>query len=1355
MKSIRTIRTILIFFLLFGIKMVCANKNDLRFQQISPPGGFTLDRIQSINQDNLGYIWLGTSQGLIRYDSHNAKWFQPIPGDSLSLSSRRVQDIFCDDLNQIWVSTNDGLCLFDRSTQQFRRIKYTYEDGSKPHNLIRATLKISDEKLLIIDHLYLGCLNLRTNQFSRIDTNQIQLPTTIYRDNSNRIWIGTSTGDIFLYNPIENSVKKLISNNVEVRCIYTDNNQIWIGTEGQGAKLFDLEGNLIKQLSFVDAVNNSNKGHVRVIKRDTYGRLWFGTYQGLFMDDGRKLTRFKPEDYPGLPHNSIYEIFEDQQGGLWFGTWSGGVALIHHSDNNFETFRHSSSPNSISSNTATALTLISNNNMLVGTELGGLNKLNINIGEFNNIQLSENESIQNIKSLCKDTKGGIWVGTFRKGLWYKSAVSNKFKVFDFGPDDGKHISQSSVYSLCAVDSGVWIGTFPAGGVNFYSFKTKSIRRCFLDRNDGVDWAHITPYDLLADTKSNLWIGTVYGAIYKIHIPTGQITKRETSDLAALDISNTIHYFWENSSGEVWIGTNKGILIYNPESTSFKTFNPDGVLTGKSIYSVIQDANKQIWIATNNGLFLYNPEQNTARNFLYSDGIQSNLFYPKSVAQDVMGNIYFGGPNGITKINPNNIKLNDRKPFTIINEITTKDNRTIYPVYSKNHEIEEVIFRPGENTLRFSFSADNYLMPEKNRYKYRLVNYYDDWIDIGNEGSVLLTSVKPGEYIFEVKACNNDGIWNETPTQLKFEIKKYWYNSNLAYVVYFLFLATLTYFIARFYLSQLKLKRAVMLEKQQRENEEQMHEMKLKFFTNISHEFRTPLTLISWPLKRLMNAENITKEQREELDVVNRNSNRLLQLINQLIDIRKLEKEKSKLNISRTNIIDFTKELQKGFSVEAKSREISFLFESPHSVVEIEADLEKLDTILYNLLSNAYKYVADKGQVKVSIAKNKINASTTYSNQLSFGEILVDEFIEISIEDNGAGIDNEDLLKIFTRFEQGKQTERKDLNRAKGSGLGLAMCKDFTLLHHGKITVQSERGKGSRFTVHLPVKQKAQKVLFDSHQEIKNLNLEQNSKTQIKNKVKPEEWNQILIVEDNPDFRKFISKYLNQYYQIQSASDGKEALQMLKKHNIDVIVSDVMMPEMDGFELCSIVKTQIETSHIPVILLTALSSSENLIAGLDKGADAYLTKPFDEEVLVKQIENIIAQRRRIQENFSKQFIGKDTIEVGSLDNFFLNKVRDVIEKNLTEESFSMEALAEELMISRSKLHRKIKSLSGITTSEFVNLVRIKKAVELITTENYRFNEVAYLVGFSSQSYFNRCFKKVYNVTPKEYFSEPKE
>ncbi len=1365
MKKSQQILLVLIAIVFFA-EPCAAQEGDMRFRQISPPGGFTLDGIKSIAKDELGCMWMGTSQGLIKYGSLGAKWFVPVKDDSLSLSGKVVNNIYCDADNLLWVSTDRGLCRFIREQQKFERMSYTYEDGSKRESKVLAMLKTEDGRILIIDNRYFGVLDLSSGRFARIRKDLIKSPTELYKDNEGRVWVGTLNGDVFLFLPSENDASKIISrhsNKVKINSIYSENEQIWIGTEGEGVKLYNLDGELLKRIALPGHFPSSRKGNVRVIKKDTHGRFWFGAYEGLYMVGDHKTTRFIPDYYPGLPHNSIYEIFEDEQGGLWFGTWSGGVALIHHSDNNFQTFRHSLTHNSISDNMISSFLQMNENELLIGTEVGGLNSYNLNTGKFDIVRLSEDEEILNIKTLCKDKQGGIWVGTFRRGLFYKPPNREKFKHFGKGPDDGRHISSSSVYSLCAVDTGVWIGTFQ-NGINFYSFKSRTIRHCFRDNSSGIPMSRLMVSNILSDSKSNLWLGASSGILYKIQMTSGHISQYATEEKIDMVNSkeypyhldrNSIFHLWEDEQGDIWCATNnKGVLRFQPDSGHFTPVDIAGLPADKSAYGIIEGQHDEMWITSGIGLIAYDRETGTARHFDYFDGIQSNLFSPHAVLKDHRGNLYFGGTNGFTRIAPHTIKLNSRKPFTLINELSTPNDKSIYPLRSQGFEFSSVVLGPEETTFEINFSSDNYLMPEKNKYKYRLLNFYDEWID-NKDGEVLFTGLDAGEYVFEVKSCNNDGIWSDAPSQMRIKIRKHWYQTSYAYIAYFLMFLVFLYFIGRFFLERTKLKRAVMLEKTQRENEEQMHEMKLKFFTNISHEFRTPLTLISWPLKRLLLADNITNVQREELEVANRNSNRLLQLINQIIDLRKLEKEKSKLNISLVDVIDFINELQKDFSLEAKSRSIDFCFVPPQNSLEIEADPEKLDAILYNLLSNAYKHVSDKGRITVTVNKKTTDADKSYSNQLSFGEIRVDDFIEIAIEDSGEGIDNEDLLRIFTRFEQGKPSSKKDTLPLKRGGIGLAMCKDFTLLHHGKITVQSDLGRGSRFAVLLPSKQKAQKVLFESHRKIKNLNIEENSAPETTAEKETEKATRILIVEDNFDFRKFISRFLSRFYTVQSAPNGKEALQILENHNIDLVVSDVMMPEMDGFELCAIIKTQLETSHIPIVLLTALSSSENLIAGLDKGADAYLTKPFEEAALKKQIENILQQRKRIQENFSKQFISHKTLEVSSLDNFFLDRVQKAVERNILDENFSMDFLADELMVSRSHLYRKIKSLSGLTSSDFVNMIRVKKAVELLVKKQYRFNEVAFQVGFNSQPYFNKCFKKVYGTTPKKYLERLEE
>jgi len=1348
MKKTPLFITLLLIFLIHNLGY--CQPQSIIFRQISPPGGFTRYAIQSILQDDLGYIWMGTQQGLIRYDSKKTDWFIPSSTDSFSLPSDEVNQVYSDNKNQIWVSTIKGLCKFKRESQNFERVQYLYEDGSKGKENVLSILQLNDGRYLVIDSNNFGVLDYNKKQLNRIAKNQIKSPEILYKDDSNRLWISTSNGDIYQFFPSTNRLIKIISSHVKVLCIYAEKNQIWIGTEENGAKIYNLNGEFIKQVPFKNSKEIYNSERVRAIKRDSYGRLWFGTDDGLYMDYKKSLTWLNHDDYPGIPHNSIFQIYENKKDELWIGTWSGGLTLLHHSDNKFKTFRHSALNNSISNNVVSSFLQTNSNELLIGTEVGGLNSFNLTTKKFDAITLDKNQKIKNIKALCKDKFGGIWAGTFRKGLWYKPAGATEFQSFDYGVNDGKHLSATSVYSLCAVDSGVWIGTFH-GGINFYDFKTKSIKHCFINNRNGIPMHTIDVQSIISDKKSNLWVGTYEGFLYRIHLPTGTITKISSNKSTIANAANTIYNLWQHSSGDIWIGTkSNGVLIYNPNSNQFKKFDDGGFLLQKNVYGIIEDSDKNIWISSSNGLILYNIKDKSKRHFVYSDGIQSDMFNPQAVIKDNNGFLYFGGTNGFTRINPKDIKVNTQKPYTCISRLELKNNKLIYPEYSNNFEIKPIVLNPDESTFRIIFFADNYLMPKKNKYQYRLINHYNDWVSIENEGSVLFNDLDAGTYIFEVKAANNDGIWNNSPTKMEIIIERYWYKTLFAYFLYFILFMAALYFTGRFYLERIKLKRTILMEKSQRENEEQIHEMKLKFFTNVSHEFRTPLTLISWPINQLMKSKNISDDDRINLDIAKRNTNRLLELINQIIDIRKLEKGENKFDVSKFDVIELIKEIHQDFLGEIKSKQIDFIFDSNFTNIEIEADQEKLNTIIYNLLSNAFKYIQSNGQIKLSVYKNLNPSTNSYNGKLSYGQIHTNDFIQITIEDNGLGIDNEDMFKIFNRYERGKQNENDNFTEIEGSGIGLSICKDFTLMHHGRITVQSSLGEGSRFTLLLPMKQKAQKILNESHQKVNNLNDTELSSVQLLNEIAPEIQSQILVVEDNPDFSALICGFLSNYYQVSYAKNGAEGLSVLKENNIDIIVSDVMMPEMDGFEFCNIVKSQIETSHIPVILLTALTSSENVLVGLDKGADAYITKPFDENILLKQIENLLEQRKRIHENFSKQFITKKTVEVGGLDNFFLNRVRTVVENNLTNENFSLEKLTEELLISRSNLHRKIKSLSGLNTTDFVNLIRIKYAVKLILEENCRFSEVTYKVGFSSQSYFTRCFKKVYNVSPKEYF-----
>lgn len=1331
--------------LIFCTSLLFSQNSDIRFIRVSPPGGYSFQAIHSFKQDKFGYMWMGGFDGVIRFDSREIVRFTYHPEKTNSLPSNTVTSIAIDKENNIWVSTNQGLCLFNHKTQAFERVRYTYENGSPANNNLFSIELDGTDRLWIADEHFFGYLDQAEGKLVRISDGVLSPPRLIYNDENNRLWLGTLDGSVLIVLPEEKKVTKIIDGLGSLtRTICTSNSNIWVGYQEHGARMYSLDGKELRHYTYTENPEyNIESASIRKIWRDTQGQVWIGSYHGLFRSIGNDLVHFHQDNFEGLPHNSIFDIYEDRQGGIWIGTWSGGVAYMHHSDNKFLNYKHSRESGTISDNMVSSFAQTPDGTLYVGTELFGLNKFNRESSNFTPIQVRKPAGILNIKALETDIKGGLWIASAFNGAYYRPSGSNQFIHFSAGNEDGKHVSAPEVYALCKSDTGMWIGT-NLGGINFYNFKTKKISFC----STKPPFAQLLGQNcrtISVDHDDNLWVTTLVG-VYKIHLPGGNSTHFSvTSDENHKTRSQTFYFARQLSDGNIWMGSGgDGIYVYDPQKDSLSHFDANGLLDDKDVYGIIEGANKDIWISSNDGLVLYNRFENTSRRFVRTDGIQGNLFNPNAVFKDQDGNLYFGGTNGFSVREPKPIKTNQRPPNILLNKIGV-NNQTIIPIQTGINEYEEVILSPEETTLNFYFSADNFLLPEKNEFSFRLTNYVDRWVDAGNNGSANFVNVPAGEYTFEVKASNNDGIWNENPARITIKIQEYWYKSlaaTLFYTVIFLIVMSL---IIRFYRERLKLKKALLMEKMEHEQEEQLTEMKLKFFTNISHEFRTPLTLIYGPVKQLLTATNLTDTQHKQLDTVKRNTSRLLQLINQIMDLRKAEKGMEKLKITKIDLVGFVNERVQSFSEEARTKKITFSFNYTSSSIVLEADEEKLDKIIFNLLSNAFKYTPAKGEITISINENKIDAIYNFTNQLSFGQLENENFVEIAVIDSGHGINSEDLPYIFERFEQGKSQN----NKVNSTGIGLNLCKDFTLIHRGTIVVQSSPGKGTRFSIQLPTKQKAQKILFQSHEVVKNVELWQSTEKNQPKLIESDGTTTILVVEDNNELREYIIGLLNDFYKVFFAEDGRQGLEMLQTKNIDLVISDVMMPKMDGFEFCQTIKSQIETSHIPVILLTALSSAENTSTGLEKGADAYISKPFDEQVLLSQIANLLNQRKRLQENYAQRFVSKQTIDLGSLDNYFLNKINSIIEENITNENFTVDLLASEMSLSRSQLHRKLKQVSNHSASEYITMVKIKKATALLATKSYNVDEVAFKVGFNSHSYFSKCFKKIHGQTPKEY------
>ncbi|WP_430971643.1 two-component regulator propeller domain-containing protein [Sunxiuqinia rutila] len=1335
-------KIVLITFLLcfFGHEMNGSN-TDFTFRRISPLGGFSSESVNAIIQDQNDFIWVATNYGLLKYSMRDENKFSNEEKKSDCLKNGAINSLAIDRDGRIWVAISDKICVMDKATQLFSQFHYNDKDGIVKNKYIHHIASDNEGNIWIADQAGMGRLNADNGYLERLAFDNDEKPVYFYFDVNNNVWIGTQEGSVYKAKLTDLKPELFIpAQGNKVTSIYRDNHNIWIGYIKNGLILYSMDGTQTKKFDFNKAMGvDYDSWDIRKVIKDRSGTFWIATYYGLFIQQpGQQLLWIDSDKNEGLPNSSIFELFEDKQNGIWIGTWAGGISYYHYANNQFINYSHSKDPSSISNNMVSCFAQDSNGKIFVGTERGGLNSFDKQQGTFTTVPLSNDQNTYNIKYQCFDSFDGHWVATKANGLWHKPAGYSSYTHFDAGPEDGKHISFNEVYSLFPVDSGVWIGTH-GGGLNFYHHKTKKIS--FQSSIFPNEIPNNSPFikSIIVDSNSNIWIGTVSDIRCIPLKPNTPIKKNAQAGLNRLIYSIT-----ELKNGTIWIGTKTDLIIYNPKDDKFTSFNANNLLNNNAVYGVLEDFNQHIWITTNNGLVLYKPEHQTARHFKTSDGIQGLWFNPQSIFKDQDNLLYFGGTNGFTTVNTDNIKINTRPPKVIISDAIINNEKHCNLFYTNMDSVtNQLRLKPNETTLRFKFTSDNYLLPEKNRFQYRLVNFYDEWIEAGQEASAMFTNLKWGSYIFEVKSCNNDGIWCLEPARIHITITKPLYATNTAYITYLLLVGSILFFLIRILKARTKLRNDIIIQKIQHQQEEDINELKLSFFTNVSHEFKTPLSLISGPTKSLIEADNLTDSQREMVDIIQRNSKRLLILINQIIDFRKLEEGKEKLNLLTDDVIGFLKERSLHFSFDIQSKSISFTESYPDKHIKMEFDPEKLDYIIFNLLSNSFKFTTNNKKISLSLKKGKHQPpKDEYQNHTSFGELHTDETISILIEDEGPGIDAQDLRKVFDRFEQGK-----DL-RKNSSGIGLSLCRDFTLMHKGCLHAYSTPGKGSCFVVQLPLKQEGENIYFESYSTTISQDLvihEAKEKSQKSNAM-------VLIVEDNPDLRTYISSVLKPQYQTKTAENGKIALDILQSTAVDIIVSDVMMPEIDGFKLCAKIKSDMATSHIPVILLTALSSTENQITGMQLGADSFLPKPFDDELLLTQISNLLGQRAKLRKYFGPKIPATESSEMNGLDNYFLKKLNNIIEEHLNNEKFDIELLTSLIGISRSQLHRKLKNLTGYSTSEYIRIYRLEKAINLLKTNQYNIDEAAHIVGFSTHSYFTRSFRKHYNQTPKEYIAK---
>lgn len=1381
------IRSVAIFTVitLIGTEQCIAQKASARtepaFAHLTINEGLSQNTVFCIFQDRRGFIWIGTEDGLNRYDGYEFKVFKNDPDNPESIRNNQVNVITEDVNGKLVVGTAGGLSFYNPGTESFSNV------------LISSPSK-----------------NVQSANF-----------VTAIVPANNALYIGTYDG-LKLYDPGTGKFRHNAAtnrlNNLNIQALYKDKrNVLWVGLRNRMACV-DL-GTLhykavpeVLQRSFAE-----NPGNVRVIKQDIQGNLWFGTEQsGLFyykvLEDKCITYKYRPNDPFSLPvnvvrdvffennervwvatrkgvsilnptthrfttytherynqrslsHHSVLKIMKDRSGSIWIGTYAGGLNIYNPESVTFSNISEQIA-NMPGLNNAVVSSIVPGKNaaLWIGTEGGGLNYVDRASGRYafyslkaRGSQLSEDI----VKALAKDIRGNLWVGAF-DGLYYFDVSKKAFTNHTLkGEKDFR--GRSQVYAVLADSDGVWAGTNGGGLIYFHPAKAAKIYTHHAGSENSIIGNNVSA--LARDKSGNIWIGTLQGLCYfdkkaERFFRYGVGSKKST-------LSNTIiTSLFIDSRNRLWVGTRGGGLnLLDPASQKFYSFTEKDGLSNNVVRGINEDLMGNIWVSSNKGISMlqfsahskmFVPKLKSVKNYSVTDGLQSNQYLSNSTLRLSTGELLFGGINGISAFLPGEIKSNRIIPQVqfidfLINSKRVPIGTADSPSQIHINESRNITLKYDQAYVTFKFAALNFTNSAKNQYAYKLEGFKkDDWHYVGNQRTATYTNLDAGNYVFMVKASNNDGIWNEKPATILIRVLPPWYKTWWAYLLYASIFLVLLYFFYR----TAKLENALEFEQMSHEKDKELAQRKLAFFTHISHEIKTPLTLILSPIEKLLNQSSLDNKVQNQLSLVYRNGERLMRLTNQLLDYRKFDTGNMQLQAAEGNIVRFAREVIAAFDMYARSRGVEIKLISSKKSIRVWFDRDMMEKIFFNLISNALKFTAPGGHIHINL--DTIRASDG-----------IREYVIIRVEDNGIGIPKENIRSVFDQFQH---FNTQGVNSG-GTGLGLSLTKGLVELHHGTIEVKSlpavEENRGlTSFTIHIP--------LGNAHFKSAEISLNYNSSEDLKSyqsteivaisektlekkqrvlRANGEQKPIVLIVEDNPEVLQFIESHFADDFDVHTAVDGEAGWSASIEIMPDIVISDVMMPNLTGTELCTRLKSDMRTSHIPVILLTAREPMLYKIEGLETGADDYITKPFNSHYLELKVLNLIESRMKLRERYSREVTLQPTnIAITSVDEKFLDKAMKHVEDNISASDLGVEELSKFVGMSKTTLYRKIKALTNQNTNEFIRTIRLKRACQLLSSGKFTVSEVAYQVGFTSPDYFRKCFKEQFGRTPSEFAEE---
>jgi len=1362
----------LLFFFAF-ILIVSLRAQEFEFSHLNNTDGMSNNQVECIFKDSRGFLWFGTNLGLNRYDGTNFKIYKNIRNDSRSPLFDRILGIQEDVSGNLWIRAAAYMIYDWRSEVFINNIDSVLIKMGLP--AAPVLIRIDKDK-----NIYVTSNNKGVYKYDVQTKNVILYPQSESNNDfdvsdivdikiqDHFIWALHKNGTLERLNTdtkmvdVRNTFFKENSQNATIqKSIFIDSdNDVWIypSVDDKGTAFLNLKQN---RWTLLDEDKNKpvlSSSFVRCIGQDSNGLIWIGTdHGGINVFDKKKndITVIKNDIYNpnSICQNSVISLFCEDNGMVWAGTYKNGISYYHPNLFKFKksplfyTFKQNAEGFDCNS-----LFKDKNNNLWIGTNGRGLIKYNAQTGEKKQFRYdSQNAgsvSSDIITAILEDHRQTLWIGTFLGGLdAYDGKTFHRYQIEEDNPNS---LANKSVYGLSEDNyNNLWIATL-GGGMD----KLDSDRKTFTHHNTGnSQLMSDVILSVFTDPMKNIYLSSDKGS-YFIDRNKGEIISyfSKQSYLDSLT-SIFINYQIVDSRGLLWIATDKGINIYNPFTKHFKYITYNDGLPSSEVVSLAEDNDGNIWAGTRNGLaciycrYTDNSLSYTIAFFDEKDGLPGSICNQNAIFKDRDGIIYVGSTGGYVAFNPEKIYFNQKPPSPRFTDLLIT-NQIIRPnekykgrvIIAKSiSDLDEIYLKHGETNFTVKFSALNFIHSEKNRYKYMLEGLDNQWTEITDGmGAASYSNLNSGTYRLIVYASNDDNVWSKESISLEIHVAPPVWFSWWAFVIYVVIVATLIRGFVKYKLNKQKeeYEQAQRIVEANRLHE--VDELKFKFFTNISHEFKTPLTLIINPLEKLIKSPVYANNQ-STLDIMYKNAHNLLNMVDEILDFRKFDMNKMSLNLSRGSIIEFTKNICQSFSSLAAEKSVKLTFTNYLQELQMEFDKEKMNKIITNLISNAFKYT-EEGSIDVSIG---------ISEQIQTGDAIIKQMI-LKVSDTGIGISPEYLNKIFERFFRIENTET---HAQSGTGIGLHLVSEYVKLHGGEISVESTVGKGSVFTVQMPIHNSTLKELKNQDVIHSGLSSPQQTEIDLKTDMKPVQRANLpllLIVDDNEDFCNFITELFVDDYHIVTANDGEEGCSIVLDQLPDIILCDVMMPKMDGYEFCRKMRNDIRTSHIPIILLTAKSSEENKYSGIEAGADDYISKPFNIDMLKLKIAKIIEKQKKLQSNFKKKInISPSDVEITSIDEKFVQKSISIVEKNMDNPDFLVEDLCKEMGMSRVYFYKKILALTDKTPSEFIRFIRLKRAADLLGKSQKFINEIAFEVGFNDPKYFRKYFKSEFGVTPNEY------